>query len=125
MEQLNDLGTRRLCFALDLNDDADLIAQYEAHHAAGAVWPGIVDLIRAQGVLSMEIWRTSDRCFMIAEVASDYPRPLSDAAMALDAEWQALMWRFQKPLPNAAPGEKWRPMAQIFSLADQARQKTD
>jgi L-rhamnose mutarotase len=125
MAPLNDLRTRRLCFALDLNDDADLIAQYEAYHAPGAVWPGVVDLIRAQGVLSMEIWRTDDRCFMIAEVAPDYPRPLSDAAMALDAQWQALMWPFQKALPRSAPGEKWRPMARLFSLADQMAQRAD
>jgi len=122
---LNGYETRRLCFALDLKDDADLIAQYEAHHAAGAVWPGVVDLIQAQGFVSMEIWRTKDRCFMIAEVDNDYPRPLSDAATALDAQWQALMSRFQKPLPDSAPGEKWRPMARIFSLAEQTSQTVD
>lgn len=116
---MSDHETRRLCFALDLKDDADLIAQYEAHHAAGAVWPGVVDLIQAQGFVSMEIWRTDDRCFMIAEVGEAYPRPISEAATALDAEWQALMSRFQKPLPQSAPGEKWRPMARMFSLAEQ------
>jgi len=123
VEQLSGPETRRLCFALDLEDDADLIAQYEAYHESGAVWPGVVDLIRAQGIVSMEIWRTNDRCFMVAEVASDYPRPLSDAAIALDAQWQALMSRFQKPLPRSAPGEKWRPMARIFSLDEQKSSK--
>jgi L-rhamnose mutarotase len=34
-------------------------------------------------------------------------------------EWEALMWRFQKPTPWTEPGNKWQPMAQIFSLADQ------
>lgn len=122
---MSDDETRRLCFALDLEDDADLIAQYEAHHAAGAVWPGVVDLIEAQGVVSMEIWRADDRCFMIAEVVKDYPRPISEAAMAMDAAWQALMSRFQKPLPQSAPGEKWRPMARIFSLAEQTSHAAD
>ena len=105
--------TRR-CFALDLVDDADLIAEYEARHAPGAVWPAIVAHIRAQGVDSMEIWRTADRLVMIAEVAEDYPRAVPEPPE--NAEWEALMWRFQRPLGHAAKDEKWVPMAQIFSL---------
>ncbi|WP_404336963.1 L-rhamnose mutarotase [Sphingomonas sp. MMS12-HWE2-04] len=105
--------TRR-CFALDLVDDADLIAEYEARHAPGAVWPAIVAHIRAQGVESMEIWRTADRLVMIAEVAEDYPRAVPEPAE--NAAWETLMWRFQRPLAHAAKGEKWVPMARIFSL---------
>jgi L-rhamnose mutarotase len=29
------------------------------------------------------------------------------------------MWRFQKALRHAAPGQKWVPMARIFDLAEQ------
>jgi L-rhamnose mutarotase len=111
------VSTRRLCFALDLVDDAALIAQYEARHAPGAVWPAVVAHIRAQGVEAMEIWRVADRLFMIAEVAADYPRAAPEPAE--NAEWEALMWRFQRPLPQASGDEKWLPMQRIFSLADQ------
>ena len=107
----------RLCFALDLADDAALIAEYEARHAPGAVWPRVVGHIRAQGVRSMEIWRTGDRLMMIAEVSDDYPRPV--AAPAETADWEALMWRFQRPLPSAAQGEKWVAMRRIFDLDEQ------
>ena len=31
-------------------------------------------------------------------------------------EWEKLMWKFQKPLPQAAPGEKWLLMERIFKL---------
>jgi len=31
-------------------------------------------------------------------------------------EWEKLMWRFQQPLPQAAPGEKWLLMERIFKL---------
>jgi L-rhamnose mutarotase len=31
-------------------------------------------------------------------------------------EWEALMWKFQQPLPQAAPGEKWMLMDRIFKL---------
>ena len=64
----------RRCFALDLTSDPELIAEYERLHAPGAVWPAVIDHIRASGVEAMEIWRTGDRLLMIAEVADDYPR---------------------------------------------------
>ncbi|MCP5411314.1 MAG: L-rhamnose mutarotase [Alphaproteobacteria bacterium] len=108
---------RRLCFVLDLVDDAALIAEYERRHAPGAVWPAIVDDIRAQGVEAMEIWRSGDRMVMIAAVADDYPRPRA-VPPEYDA-WEGLMWRFQKALPHAAPGQKWVPMDKIFDLGEQ------
>ena len=109
---------RRLCFALDLVDDAALIADYEARHAPGAVWPAVVADIRARGFERMEIWRSGDRMRMIAEVAHDFPRPAEEPPET--AEWEALMWRFQKALPHAGDGEKWLPMTRIFSLDEQA-----
>src|SRR5437763_9094190 len=107
----------RRCFALDLNDDAELIAEYERFHARGAVWPKVTENIRASGVESLEIWRCGDRMFMIAEVADDYPRPV-EAPPEVE-RWEELMWRFQRPLPKAAEGEKWRPMKRIYSLDEQ------
>ena len=108
----------RLCFALDLVNDAAKIAEYERFHAPGGVWPVIVDDIRAQGIEGMEIWRSGDRMVMIATVADDYPR-VRDVPPEYD-RWEALMWGFQKALPHAAPGQKWVPMTRIFDLAEQA-----
>ena len=107
----------RRCFALDLVDDAALIAEYEARHAPGALWPAVTAHIRAQGFEAMEIWRAGDRLVMIAEVADDFPRPV--APPPENKEWEALMWRFQRPLAQAAEGEKWVPMHRIFALAEQ------
>ena len=109
---------RRLCFALDLVDDAALVAEYEARHAPGAVWPVVLAHIEAQGVEAMEIWRTGDRMVMIVDVADDYPRAVEEPAEI--AEWEALMWRFQRALPQAAPGEKWVPMQRIFAFGETA-----
>ena len=39
---------KRVCFALDLIDDAALIADYERAHAAGCVWPEVTAAIRAE-----------------------------------------------------------------------------
>ena len=79
----------------------------------------MTDAIRAKGFEAMEIWRTGDRLFMIAEVAEDWPRAIPSDLAATDARWEAAMDRFQKPLPHAAPGEKWVAMKCIYSLDDQ------
>lgn len=111
--------SRRVCFALDLVDDAELIAEYEAAHAAGAVWPQVISGIRQAGYDSMEIWRTGDRLFMVAEVADDWPRAVDPEISAVDAQWQDRMDRFQKRLPHGQPDEKWTAMTRIFSLDEQ------
>jgi L-rhamnose mutarotase len=107
----------RRCFALDLNNNPELIAEYEAVHGPGSGWPTVIEHIKATGVESMEIWRTGDRLFMIAEVADNYPRPIETPEEV--ERWEELMWRFQRPLPHAAEGEKWVPMKRIFNLEEQ------
>ena len=47
--------TKRHILLLDLRDDPELIARYEAHHAAGAVPIPIVRSFRDAGIESMEI----------------------------------------------------------------------
>jgi L-rhamnose mutarotase len=113
----DQIMSQRLCFALDLVDDETLIAEYEAWHAPGAVWPEVTADIRAAGILDMEIWRTGDRMMMILTVADDYPRTRPQEPR--EPEWQALMLKFQKPLRHAAYGEKWLQMNRIFSLTEQ------
>ena len=111
--------SRRLCFALDLKDDPELIALYEHHHRAENAWPQITASLVAAGIEALEIYRTDDRLFMIMEVGEDFDpaaKARADAADPKVQEWEALMWRFQKALPGAAPGEKWRAMARIYDL---------
>ena len=40
----------------------------------------------------------------------------ADLANEKVREWEQLMWKFQKSLPDAKPGEKWRLMERIFKL---------
>jgi len=40
----------------------------------------------------------------------------ADRANPKVREWEELMWKFQKPLPGAKPGEKWLLMERIFKL---------
>ena len=109
--------TQRHCFALDLKDDPDLIAEYEAHHLD--IWPEITRSIRDAGVEDMEIYRIGTRLFMIMEVAESFSfegKSEADRANPKVQEWEALMWRFQEPLPWAESGEKWLALSRIFKL---------
>jgi len=108
----------RHCLFLDLKDDPELIAQYEAHHRA--VWPEVQRHLHAQGVLAMQIWRLGTRLCMLME--TDDTR--FDAARMVRAQaedpriaaWEALMWRFQAPTPWTPEGRKWVEGALIFEL---------
>ena len=107
----------RLCFALDLRPDPDLIREYEAYHRA--VWPEILDSIRDSGISGLEIYRIENRLFMILEAGPGFSlehKAAMDAANPKVQEWETLMWRYQQALPTARPGEKWMAMERIFQL---------
>ncbi len=108
---------KRYCLALDLKDDAALIAEYEAHHKN--VWPEIIKSIKDSGIEVLDIYRTGNRLFMIIEAGDDFSFEKKNAADASDPkvqEWEQLMWKFQQAMPWAKPGEKWILMDQIFQL---------
>jgi L-rhamnose mutarotase len=110
--------TRRYCLALDLRDDPDLIAEYELYHES--VWPEITRSIRDAGIEDMEIYRVGNRLFMVMEVSEGFSFEAKAAADQADPrvqEWEALMWKYQQPLPMAKPGDKWLLMERIFKLA--------
>lgn len=111
---------KRYCLALDLKDEASLIAEYEKQHEK--VWPELVEGIRSAGIKEMEIYRTGNRLFMVMEVEDSFTfenKAKMDSLNAINEKWETLMWRFQKPLPWAKSGEKWLVMDQIFKLSDQ------
>jgi L-rhamnose mutarotase len=108
----------RYCFTLDLNNDAQLIAEYEQWHRA--VWPEVLQSITQAGIEAMEIYRFADRLFMIMDVKDSFSFEAKDAADAANAkvqEWEQLMWKYQKPLPQAKPGEKWMLLNRVFKLS--------
>lgn len=108
---------RRYCLALDLVNDDKLIAEYEAYHRD--VWPEIKKSILDAGILQMEIYRFSNRLFMIMEVNETFnfaSKAAADAANPKVQEWEQLMWKYQQAIPGTKPGEKWVLMDKIFSL---------
>jgi len=109
--------TKRYCLTLDLKDDPKLIAEYRRYHEK--IWPEITKSIRDAGIEDMEIYLLGTRMFMVMEVKETFSfaaKARSDAANPKVREWEELMWKFQKPLPNAKPGEKWMRLERIFKL---------
>lgn len=107
----------KFCFALDLKNDEELIEQYDRYHQN--VWPEIIDSIVVSGIKDLEIYRVSNRLFMIMQTDEDFSfdkKTALDNANSKVQEWEELMWKYQQALPVAKPGEKWILMHKIFDL---------
>ena len=107
----------RYCLALDLINDPVLINEYENHHKN--VWPEIIASIKDSGILNLEIYRTSNRLFMIMETTDEFSfekKSEMDLGNTKVQEWEILMWKYQQALPLSKPGEKWMLMKKIFDF---------
>ena len=85
---------QRHCFALDLKNDPELVAEYERHHQQ--VWPAILRSIRDAGIEQLEIYRIEYRLFMIMEVNESFSferKKAMDEANPNVQEWEYLMWK--------------------------------
>jgi len=108
---------KRYALVLDLVDDPESIAEYEALHRAVA--PEILASIRDAGVEAMDIYRFGNRMFMVMEVDETFSferKAAMDAANPKVQAWERLVWKYQQAVPGAKPGEKWTLMEKIFSL---------
>ena len=79
------------CFALDLKDDPELIAEYEHWHKAENGWPEIRQSIKDAGITDMQIYRTGNRLFMIMDTSDNYnssQKKQMDAVNPKVQEWE-------------------------------------
>jgi L-rhamnose mutarotase len=109
--------TQKYCFALDLIDDSDLIAEYKKHHEK--IWPEITESIVSSGIENLDIYYVGNRMFMIIEANETFTferKGQMDANNPVVQKWEELMWKYQKALPGAKEGEKWMLMEKIFDL---------
>jgi len=113
---------QRHVLLLDLVDEADAIARYEAWHAAGVVPAEIVASIRDAGITGMEIYRTGNRLVMVMETDERFDplrKAAADAANPAVIAWETRMDQVQHPLPWADPSAKWTEANRIFALSEQ------
>ncbi len=105
------------CFALDLHDDSGLIEEYKRYHQKEHIWPEVLESFSVPGLISEEIYLAGNRLFMILNTTDEFSleaKNAADNASAIMQKWEELMWKYQKPLPFAKPGQKWVPMEKIF-----------
>jgi L-rhamnose mutarotase len=108
---------RRYGLTLDLKDVPELIAEYKCYHEK--IWPEITKSIKDSGIEDMEIYLLGTRMFMVMEVNDKFSfeaKAKADRENPKVRDWEELMWKFQEPLANAKPGEKWLLMEKIFKL---------
>ena len=111
----------RRVLILDLKDDPELIAAYEAYHRPGGVPEAILHSIRASGIDEMEIFRSGNRLVMLMETGPGFDpqdKAAADAADPAVVAWEGLMDGYQQRLPWAPAGVKWLQADRIFALAE-------
>lgn len=83
-----------------------------------AVWPAVLDRLKAVHVRNYTIFLRDGLLFSYLEYTGD-DWPADSAVMASDPETQR-WWSFtdpcQQPVDTAADGEWWAPMAEVFHL---------
>jgi L-rhamnose mutarotase len=112
-------NTRRICLALDLVANPDLIAEYERYHEDGSIWPEVVNSIERAGIEKLEIYRVENRLVMIMDVNDAFSaerKAAEDHSNPVVQKWERLMSTFQQPLTAAQPGEKWARMNRICRI---------
>lgn len=114
--------TERHVLLVDIANEPEAVAAYEAWHAPGAVPAPVVASIRAAGITAMDIYRTGGRLVMVMETDASFDPAAKAAADAADPAvqaWETKMDAYQRRLPWAEPGVKWVAAQRIFSLAEQ------
>ena len=106
----------RHCFALDLKNDPALIEEYLEHHRC--VWPEVIASFHEAGVRAVQLYRVGTRLVMLFETDETFS---TERKAEIDArpriqQWEQLMSKYQQPLPEAAPGQKWVEMDCIFDF---------
>jgi len=110
---------KRHCFALDLVDDEKLIGEYKEHHRN--FWPELCEHTRSSGIRVLELYNFGNRLFMLWETDDDFdtenqPDGSESWIAQRSRQWEDLMSMYQRPVPGAAPDQKWVRMEKIYEL---------
>lgn len=96
--------------------DPDSYEKYTAYHAA--VWPEILDMIKACNISNYSIFHKDGLLFAYMEyTGSDFAADMEKMAADLKTqEWWSIMMPMQRPVANRAEGEWWADMEEVFHL---------
>ena len=113
------MAFKRYCKCLELENDPALIEEYKKLHAMGASWPEITDGMKEVGIIDMEIYLSGMTLFMIMDTKADFDHEQAMTKLATlprQAEWEALVSKYQKTSSNASAREKWRLVERIYKM---------
>lgn len=119
VQTISDGKIKRYVQFLEISDNPELIAQYRKWHSQEYNWKEVRDGIREVGILEMEIYLLGSRLVMIVDAPVDFRWSEAMKRLATlprQAEWEALVSKFQGCRPDARSDEKWQPMERIFRL---------
>lgn len=119
VQTISDGKIKRYVQFLEISDDPELIAQYRKWHSQEYNWKEVRDGIREVGILEMEIYLLGSRLVMIVDAPVDFRWSEAMKRLATlprQADWEALVSKFQGCRPDARSDEKWQPMERIFRL---------
>ncbi len=115
---------KRYCKCMELKDDPRLIEEYKKLHAMGAGWPEITAGMKEVGIIDMEIYISGTNLFMIMDTEADFDHEQAMARLATlqrQAEWEALVSKYQKTHSDVSAKDKWRLIERIYKM-DQKQQ---
>ena len=113
------MAFKRYCKCLELENDPALIEEYKKLHAMGASWPEITTGMKEVGIIDMEIYISGTTLFMIMDTKADFDHEQAMTKLATlprQAEWEALVSRYQKTSSDASAREKWRLVERIYKM---------
>jgi len=96
--------------------DPALLETYKSYHAA--VWPEVLEMIKACNISNYSIYYKNNMLFAYMEYTGD-DFAADMAKMAADPktqEWWAIMEPMQRPVSSRAEGEWWANMEEVFHL---------
>ena len=122
------MAFKRYCKCLELENDPALIEEYKKLHAMGASWPEITTGMKEVGIIDMEIYLSGMTLFMIMDTKADFDHEQAMTKLATlprQAEWEALVSKYQKTSSDASAREKWRLVERIYKMDQKQESKPE
>jgi L-rhamnose mutarotase len=108
---------QRFILFLDLNNDPELIREYEKYHES--IPAEIEESILSSGIESMHIFRFENRLCMEILANDDFnfaKKGEMDSLNPAVQAWETLMSNYQQTIPGTPEGVKWVLAQTLFSL---------